>query len=88
MHAPPCWNVSIDGSNAVQVERYLKRQQRALGSSASLADLAETAAMCARQNATIDMFETYFDDDDGESLAEELNPRMLPVATLRFEPFD
>lgn len=83
LHTTPCWNVSIDGSNPIQVERYLKRQQRALSSSARLAELADTATACARQNATVDIFEVYFDGEDSESLTEQLNPRVSTEAVLR-----
>ena len=83
LHSTPCWNVSIDGSNTVQVERYLKRQQRALATSAGLAELAATATVCARQNATVDIFEVHFEGEDGESLTEQLNPRVSSVAVLR-----
>lgn len=83
LHTTPCWNISIDETNKEQVDRYLKRQQRHPAFVRGVGALATTAAACARQNSTVDMYELYYDGDTGESLTEVLNPALQPVATLR-----
>jgi hypothetical protein len=82
-HKPPVWSVSIDEGNKEQVDRYLKRQQKLPEFVAGVGSLAVTASVCARQNATEDIFEMYYEGDDGESLQEALQPSVQVLAVLR-----
>lgn len=83
-HKVPSWNVSIDEDNKDQVDRYLKRQQRQPDVVRGVAALASTVSSCVRQNATVDVYELYYDGDDGGSLEEELNPSVATRVKLRY----
>jgi hypothetical protein len=83
IHKPPVWSVSIDEGNKEQVDRYLKRQQKTAEFATAVGTLAATAGVCARQNATEDVFEMYYEGDDGGSLQEALQPSLNVLVVVR-----
>ncbi|KAA0148104.1 hypothetical protein FNF29_06899 [Cafeteria roenbergensis] len=78
-HAEGGWPENVDGSEAEQVERYLKKAGKDAKIKSTMVQLGFVVDTCLKQNNTVDIYEEYFKDEEVDLSAEPPSARGLAV---------
>jgi dynein intermediate chain 2, axonemal len=78
-HAEGGWPENVDGTEAEQVERYLKKANKDAKIKSTVMGLGFVVDTCIKQNNTIDIYEEYFKGEEVDLSAEPPSARGLAV---------
>lgn len=78
-HAEGGWPENVDGTEAEQVERYLKKANKDAKIKSTMVNLGFVVDTCLRQNNTVDIYEEYFKGEEVDHSAEPPSARGLAV---------
>jgi dynein intermediate chain 2 len=78
-HAEGGWPENVDGTEAEQVERYLKKASKDAKIKSTMVNLGFVVDTCLRQNNTVDIYEEYFKGEEVDHSAEPPSARGLAV---------
>jgi len=78
-HAEGGWPENVDGTEAEQVERYLKKANKDAKIKSTMVHLGFVVDTCLKQNNTVDIYEEYFKGEEVDHSAEPPSARGLAV---------
>lgn len=78
-HEQGGWPDNVDGTEAEQVERYLKKANKDAKIKTAMVGLGAVVDGCLKQNNTVDIYEEYFKGEEVDHSAEPPSARGLAV---------